>query len=128
MNRKRILLATGDLPIAGITKLLLEHEGFEVVTATDGEETLQHAQADGTVALILLDLGIPTLNGFQVCKRLKANPSVSKIPIIVFTTSTHWSRLEEWGTELGITDWLKKPFLPQELIEKVRNALGNSRI
>ena len=126
--RSTILLAEDDAAVLKMTKLRLEHEGFEVVTATDGEEALTQIAANGNIDLILLDVKMPRLDGFQVCSRLKERSATAKIPIIVLTASeTLWSRLVDRCIELGITDWLKKPFRSQELLEKIHKALGNQR-
>ena len=78
--------------------------------------------------LILLDLKLPKLDGFEVCRRLKADPATATIPIVVFTGTEEYSRgLADRCVELGIAEWLKKPFRSQELLEKIQRALGPPR-
>lgn len=124
---RRILLAEDDLSVVKMTKLRLEHEGFEVVVAKDGEEALDEA-AGLKIDLILLDVRMPKLDGFEVCQRLKADTHTAKIPIIVFTASTaRWSQMADRCIELGVVDWLKKPFRSQDLLDKIRRALRMER-
>ena len=124
-SKGRILLAEDDVAILKVTQLRLTHAGFEVVTASDGEEALHLLLQNGGIELVLLDLKMPKLDGFEVCQRLKADPRTAKIPIIIFTASSiHWNAITDKCIELGVTDWLKKPFQSKELIDKIRKALG----
>ncbi len=122
--KPRILLADDEASILKVTKLRLEHEGFQVVTAVDGEEALQKAFDNGGFDLFLLDIKMPKSDGFQVVKKLKENPSTAKIPVILFTASSHqWQRLIARCTELGIADCVRKPFESKELIARIRRVL-----
>ena len=124
-GKRIILVAEDDVRVRKMVTLRLTFEGFGVVVAGDGEEALQQAEAAGRLDLILLDVKMPKLNGFQVCKRLKANPFTAKIPVIIFTASaSHFQRLADRCIEYGATDWLKKPFRSQDLLGKIRRALG----
>ena len=125
MDKKRILLVEDDASVLKLTKARLEFEGFEVVTAMDGEEAVRLTTTDGHLDLILLDLKLPKLDGVGVCTRRKANPATAAIPIIIFTASSaRWQELADRCTELGIAGWLRKPFQSEELLEKIRRALG----
>jgi CheY-like chemotaxis protein len=120
----RILVADDDASVLKMTKLRLEHEGYEVVAAGDGEEVLRVVSANGPIDLILLDLRMPKLDGLQVCQRLKADPETSPIPIMLFTASEGFlERVADLCIELGAADWIKKPFRSQELLEKIRKIL-----
>lgn len=122
---QRILLVEDDASVLKVTKARLEHTGYEVVTAMDGEEALAKVAANGTIDLILLDIKLPKLDGFEVCRRLKASLHTAKIPILLFTASSdRWQRLTEQCLELGIQGWLRKPFRSNELLDKIRQALG----
>ncbi len=123
--KRQILLAEDDQSVLKMTKLRLEHEGFDVIVATNGEEAVRQALANHT-SLILLDIRMPKLDGYEVCRQLRQSPATSKTPIIVFTGSTaQWQRLSDRCVDLGITDWLKKPFRSKDLLEKVHRALGD---
>ena len=123
--KKRILLAEDDQAILQMTKLRLEHAGFEVVLAVDGEAAINAAIGPGGFDLILLDIRMPKCDGFEVCRRLKAHAATASIPVVVITaSSTHWQYLAHRCIELGVTDWLRKPFRSRELLEKIHRALG----
>ena len=124
--KKRILLVDDELPVLKVTKLRLEHEGYEVVTAIDGEEALEKILPPAkNFDLILLDLKLPKLDGFRVCERLKKSPEASKIPVIVFTASSaSWQQLTDQCVDLGIADKIRKPFQTKELLSKIRQAMG----
>ena len=124
-SKRRILLAEDDASVLKMTTLRLQHEGFEVVVAMDGEQAVKNASSGNPVDLILIDVKMPKLDGLQVCKQLKNSPTTAKIPIIVFTASmAQWQQLADRCVELGVTDWLKKPFRSQELLSKIHHALG----
>lgn len=123
--KKRILLVEDDLSILKATKYRLEYEGFEVILAVNGEVALVKADESPPVDLILLDVKLPRLDGFEVMKRLKGNPSTQKIPVIMLTASAeHWRRLVDECIELGIEGWLRKPFRSKDLMDAVRKAFG----
>jgi CheY-like chemotaxis protein len=117
-------LADDDSSILKMTKLRLEHEGYEVVVAHDGEDALRQIAANNAIDLILLDLKMPKLNGLEVCQRLKAQPETAAIPIILFTASeTFMEQLTDRCIELGAADWIKKPFRSPELLARIRKAI-----
>ncbi len=122
--KPRILLAEDDQSVLRVTKLRLEHEGYDVVVARDGEEALQRVAADGPVHLVLVDLKMPRRNGYEVCRELKAQSNTSHIPVIVFTGSEyHLKRLAEQCLKVGADDWIAKPFRTIDLLQKVRRVL-----
>ncbi len=122
---KRVLLAEDDPAILKMTRLRLEHAGFEVVTAHDGEDAWRQAEANPAFDLVLMDVKMPKLNGFEVCQRLRANPKTAAIPIIIMTASAlYWQDLANRCIELGVADWVKKPFRSQELLQKIHRVLG----
>jgi CheY-like chemotaxis protein len=125
IERKRILIAEDDPSILKMTKLRLEHEGYDVVAVMDGEEALQQAAAQTPIHVILLDIKLPKLNGYDVCRALKHQPATADIPVIVFSASeTHLQRLADRCIEVGATDWIKKPFRTKDLLTKIHRALG----
>ena len=130
MIKRKILLVDDELAVLKVTKLRLEHSGYEVVTATDGEKALEEALTLAeTLDLILLDLKLPKLDGFQVYERLKKNPGASKIPMIVFTASSEKCQdLTDRCVELGIADKIRKPFQSGELLEKIRRVLKEEEV
>ena len=119
-TKKRILLVEDTEAILKLTKFRLEKAGFEVITATDGLlalEAVQNSKPD----IILLDFGLPGIDGIEVTRRLKADERYKAIPIIVFTaTIENLRQLEEFGAEDGIL----KPYEAEELVEKINKHLA----
>ena len=125
MAKKRILIAEDDPGILKMTMFRLEHEGYDVVAAADGEEALRQAKAALPIHLILLDVKMPKLDGLAVCRLLKHQVATAAIPVIVFSGSeAQLNRLANKCVEIGAADWIKKPFLSRELMDKVHRALG----
>lgn len=124
MARIKLLIVEDDTDILLLLKYNLEVAGFEVVTAKDGYTALSLARQHQP-DLILLDLMIPDLDGFEVCKDLKRSTKTSMIPVIILT-----ARGEEVdrivGLELGADDYVVKPFSPREIILRVRAVLRRS--
>lgn len=125
MDKRRILLAEDDPSIRKMTTLRLEFEGYEVITAADGDEALRQAQAQLPIHLILLDIKLPKRNGYEICQLLKRQSATSGIPVIIFTASeSQFQRLADRCIEVGASGWIKKPFRTQELLDKIRHVLG----
>ncbi len=116
--RPRALVVEDEPDVAALLRHHLDREGYEVLLAANGAEAIRLAHEQG-VELVLLDLMVPQLNGWEVCRRLKQDPETSAIPIIIVT-----GRVEEGdkvlGFELGADDYVTKPFSPRELIARVR--------
>ena len=124
MKKKQILIGEDDLSVLKMTRLRLEHEGYRVITATDGEEVVAQATSQLPIHLILLDIKMPKLNGYEVCQRLKRQSSTANIPIIVFTASeSQLQYLADRCIEVGASGWIKKPFRAAELMAKIHDAL-----
>lgn len=119
-----VLVGEDDESVLKVTKARLEHEGYVVIEAVDGEAVLQRA-ADEPVQVILLDVWLPKRNGYEVCRALKRQPLTRHIPVIIFTASeSEMQKLADRCIEAGALDWIKKPFRTTDLMEKIRHALG----
>jgi len=99
----------------------LEHEGYEVITAYEGRTGIERAKNE-LPDLILLDVMMPEMTGFEVCKILVDNPSTSQIPIILVTAKVDAEDTKE-GLEAGAFDYIKKPFNRIELLARINSAL-----
>ncbi len=99
----------------------LEHEGYEVITAYEGKSGIERAKNE-LPDLILLDVMMPEMTGFEVCKILVDNPSTSRIPIILVTAKVDAEDTKE-GLEAGAFDYIKKPFNRVELLARINSAL-----
>jgi DNA-binding response OmpR family regulator len=118
MARKKVLIVDDDIKITSILKLYLSRDGYEVLTAYAGNEALRLAR-EMHPDIIILDLLLPELDGFQVCRILRAE---SDVPIIMLTAKTaEQDRIK--GLDLGADDYVSKPFSPRELAARVRAVL-----
>jgi len=119
MLKTPILVVEDDAKAAGLIRLYLEHAGYPVETAGDGRAALERARREPVPRLIVLDIMLPHVDGFEVCRRLRAE---SDVPIILVT-----ARVEEddrlAGLDLGADDYVSKPFSPRELVARVRAVL-----
>lgn len=115
---ERILVVEDEKPIAEILKFNLEREGYKVVQAFNGQEALAVAR-QAHPDLVILDLMLPKLDGFAVCRELRR---ISMIPIIMLTAKAE--ELDKvLGLELGADDYVTKPFSPRELLARVKALL-----
>lgn len=116
----RVLVVDDEPNILISLEFLMQQGGFEVMTAEDGEQALAHVQ-QGKPDLILLDISLPGISGFDVLEQLRQAPDTATLPIIMLTA--HGREVErEKGMALGADDYITKPFSTQSLVEKV-NAL-----
>jgi len=122
METKKILCVDDSNLILLMERLILGREGFELMTASNGEQAMSRAVAERP-DLILLDVVMPNLSGLEVCRRLRATKETSTTPIIMVTTRTE-SETVEGAFESGCNDFVLKPIDPVELLAKVRNYLG----
>jgi two-component system response regulator VicR len=119
----RILVVDDERPIADILKFNLEREGFEVEVAYDGEEALAKAR-QMPFQLVILDIMLPKLDGFTVCREIRAHSSV---PILMLSAKE--AEVDKvLGLELGADDYVTKPFSPRELTARVRAILRRMRL
>lgn len=118
----KILVVDDEKDIVDILKYNLEKENeFIVITASDGKEAIDKAVYEKP-NLILLDIMMPELNGFEVCKRLKTYPETAKIPVI-FLTAKENEIDEIIGLELGADDYIQKPISPRKVIARVKSVI-----
>ena len=118
MEKRKLLLVEDEEDLAAMVSFRLRAAGYEVAVAYDGEEALEKVKTERP-DLIILDLMIPKIDGYQVCDRLKKDPAFSKIPILIFTAKAQQKDIER-GKRAGADDYLIKPFQPQDLLEKIR--------
>jgi DNA-binding response OmpR family regulator len=119
---KKILVVEDDRFLRELIKRKLVGENFEVREAFDGEEALRKVKEEKP-DLILLDLILPSIDGFEVLARLKEDPNFAPIPVIILSNLGQREEIEK-GLKLGAIDYLVKAhFTPGEIIEKVKNIL-----
>jgi DNA-binding response OmpR family regulator len=114
----RVLLVEDDAEIADVLRRSLRNEGYEVRTSADGVDALD-AAAGFVPDLVVLDLGLPRLDGIEVCRRLRAG---SDVPILMLTARTETDDRVD-GLDSGADDYLVKPFERRELLARIRALL-----
>lgn len=123
----RILLAEDDNNIQMIAKLSLEKVGgHQVLCASDGEQTIQ-LLTEVKPDLILLDVMMPKLNGFETCKKIKENPNLKNIPIIFITARAQAHEVQH-GMSIGAVGYILKPFDPMTLHMKIEEILKSHEL
>ena len=119
---KKILIADDEQNIVISIEFLLRREGFAVLVAGDGEEALAKVRAERP-DLVLLDVMMPRMNGFDVCQALRADPDLSGTRILMLTAKGRDTEVSK-GLGLGADGYMTKPFSTKELLAEVRKLLG----
>lgn len=117
-----VLAADDDEDILELIAFRLEHSGYTVLQARDGEEALDLARTSRP-DLAVLDVMMPKMDGFEVTRRLREDDSTTRIPIILLTARTQEADVQR-GFDAGADDYIRKPFSPQELRARVQAILG----
>jgi len=118
----RILVAEDERDIRELIGFTLRHHGHTVLTAPNGEEALALALRE-LPDLVLLDIRMPRLTGYDVCRRLRAEPSTRDIPIAFLSAKGQEAEIQA-GMDAGATDYILKPFAPDQLVNRVALLLG----
>jgi len=121
---KKILVVDDDLESVKLVGLMLQRRGYEIVAAQSGAQGLEKAQLENP-ALVILDIMMPDMDGYEVCRRLRANPATATLPIIMFTAKTLVGD-KVAGFQAGADDYLTKPVHPAELASRVEAVLLRS--
>jgi DNA-binding response OmpR family regulator len=123
MKRKKILLVDDSSTILMMEKFILRNHSYEIVTASDGEEGVRKA-VEHRPDLVLLDVIMPKMGGFEACRRMREEEATRTTPIIMVTTRGEATNVETGWTS-GCSDYITKPINAVELLAKVRNFLGD---
>lgn len=121
INKKTILVVDDEAMIRNVIKRIFEREGYEVVLAQDAL-SLEECLDNKSIKLILLDIGLPWVDGFELCKLFKSHETFKDIPII-FISGKKFPEDIKTGFELGAVDFIKKPFTIDEIKETVSTVL-----
>lgn len=125
-KKYKILLVEDEENLRELLKYQLENAGYQVITAKDGLEALSLARKHN-IDLIILDLMLPKLDGYTVCRLLKFSEQYRKIPLIMATARTN-PEDKERGLEMGADFYLTKPLDSQELLDKIKELLKPKEI
>jgi len=115
--KKKILIVDDEPDIVETLKFLIESEGFESITAVDGEEALRKAKEENPDVMIL-DVMLPKINGYKVCRLLKFDSKYKHIPILMVTARSQ-EEDKVIGEETGADEYITKPFDINELLQKI---------
>ena len=119
-----LVLIVDDSPTEQhVFRTALENEGYDTVTANDGEEALVAAQ-ESLPDVIVMDVVMPGMNGFQATRKLSKNPATANIPVVIVSAKGQETD-KIWGMRQGATQYLVKPVAPAEIVEAVGTALSN---
>ena len=124
MNPKKILLVDDEVDLVETLRFPLEMEGYHVLVSYNGEDALNQARKE-TPDLILLDLMLPKLDGYKVCRLLKFDERYKHIPILMLTAKTQ-EKDKVLGLETGADEYITKPFEMDYLMEKVKEYLSKN--
>ncbi len=119
---KKIVLAEDEPQIARLVEFKLKKEGYQVVWKENGEEALEAIKADRP-DLILLDVMMPVMDGYEVLRQIKEDENLRNIPVIMLTARAQERDVVK-GIDSGVEDYITKPFHPAELVARVKRILG----
>ncbi|HUG34607.1 MAG TPA: response regulator [Anaerolineales bacterium] len=121
---EKILIIDDDLDTLRLVGLMLQRQGYQISAATNGQQGLDKA-FDESPDLILLDIMMPDMDGYEVTRRLRSNPSTTETPVLMFTAKTQMED-KVIGFEVGANDYLTKPTHPSELQARVKTLLARA--
>jgi DNA-binding response OmpR family regulator len=121
---KKILIADDEPNIVISLEFLMEHNGYQVATANNGEDALKAVETFGP-DLILLDVMMPAKNGFEVCQKIRENPAWNDIKIVMLTAKGRDIEVTK-GLELGANAYITKPFSTKDLLHQIKKLLGEA--
>lgn len=126
MAKSKVLIVDDEQDVTELLEFNLRSAGYDVISADDGATALKKAR-EALPDLIVLDVMLPEMDGTEVCKQLRRDPSTARIPIIMLTAKA--SEIDRvLGLELGADDYVTKPFSPRELVLRVRGLLRRGTV
>lgn len=123
MDKTKILVVDDESRMRKLVKDFLARQGYTVLEASDGMEAMDYFYADKDIALIILDVMMPKMDGWQVCREIRMH---SKVPIIMLTARSE-ERDELQGFDLGVDEYISKPFSPKILVARVEAILRRTQ-
>lgn len=123
MDKVKILVVDDESRMRKLVRDFLTRQNYEVLEAADGEEALDIFYKDKAIALLILDVMMPKMNGWEVCREIR---QTSKVPIIMLTAKSDESD-ELMGFDLGVDEYITKPFSPKILVARVEAILARDQ-
>ena len=123
-EKKKILIVDDEKALISLVSLHMKMSGYDVLSAANGEKALEIAKEEKP-DLIILDLMLPKIDGWETCKRLRQDPEIKNVPVIMLTAR---AEIEDKlkGFEAGADDYVTKPFSPRELVSRVKRVLARA--
>ena len=122
---KKILVIEDDPATSRLVDYSLRHEGYQVFTASNGLEGIRKAH-DEAPDLIILDVMLPGMDGFEICHRLRSEPDTANLPILMFSAKAQEID-RDTGLKVGADDYLSKPAAPTDIVSHVENLLAKKK-
>jgi len=119
----KILVAEDERDIRDLVKFTLEHRGYTVVSSADGLSALELAASERP-DLVLLDVRMPRMDGYEVCRQIKANPALKHIPVVFLSAKGQEAEVQA-GIEAGAQAYIVKPFSMDRLISQIEQTLAS---
>lgn len=123
---KTILIVDADHATIKYVSLILENEGYRVVSAQDGDEALSKMQ-EAKPSLVILEILLPNKNGYQICRAIKETPALRDLPVLFLSAKSQPSD-RFWAKRVGADGFVAKPFDPADLLQEIHALLQRSRI
>ncbi|HUF38911.1 MAG TPA: response regulator [Anaerolineales bacterium] len=120
----KILIAEDERDIRDLIAFTLRYAGYEVVATADGAEAVEAAYREKP-DLVLLDVRMPKMTGYEACEIIKADPELAHIPVVFLSAKGQEAEIRT-GLEAGASEYILKPFAPEQLAEKIRSILGEA--
>lgn len=121
-----ILYVEDNEEIAFLMKAILEREGFEICHYLNGSDAVAHVHSMAPSSIVILDIMIPYLDGFQLIREIRAQDSWAAVPILMVSAKSREQDIVQ-ALELGANDYVTKPFRPPELLARIKRLLGTSQ-
>ena len=122
---EKILIAEDERDIRDLICFTLQFAGYQVIAASNGEEALDKALSE-LPDLILMDVRMPRMTGYEACKRMKSEESLANIPVVFLSAKGQDAEVKA-GLEAGAMEYIIKPFSPDQLTERVKDILNQTR-
>ncbi len=122
MKKNRILVVEDEESLLKLESILLSSKGYNVTGVMDGKSALEEVMAHRP-DLVILDIMLPEIDGFEVCRRIRENPATSTIPVVMLTAKKNSQDVAR-GAEVGANAYLTKPFKSAKVIEVIEELLG----
>jgi twitching motility two-component system response regulator PilG len=123
MEKNRILVVEDEESLLKLESILLSAKGYNVTGVMDGKSALEEVMANPP-DLVLLDVMLPELDGFEVCRLIKENPDIRHIPVVLLTAKKNSQDIER-GRQVGCDAYITKPFKSSKVLDVIQELLGN---